>query len=77
MNIEEQILYYVFFYNHILIVVLLYVYALSFLQIVLIFHSYLFSFVSEKKKKNYFCFHLSILSSILEEIKKVILFCLT
>jgi len=56
MNIEEKVLYCVFYYNRILIVVPFYV--LSFSQIVLISYSHLFSFVSGKKKIYYFYSHL-------------------
>jgi len=57
MNIEEKVLYCVFFfYNRILIVVPLY--DLSFSQIVFISHSHLFSFVSEEKNIYYFCSHI-------------------
>jgi len=69
MNIKEKILYYVFFYNRILIVVPLYV--LSFSQIVLISHSQLFSFVFEEKKNLLsLLLFFSLFSSILEGEKK-------
>jgi len=71
MNIEEKILYCVFFYNRILIVVSLYV--LSFSQIVLIYHSQLFSFVFEEKKIYNFALISPLFSSILEEEKKKVI----
>jgi len=70
MNIEENIMYCVFFYNRILVVVPL---CLDFLKNC----SHLFSFVSEEKKSIIFAPISQRFSSILEEIKKkVILSCL-
>jgi len=75
MNIEVKVLYCVFFYNRNLIVVSLY--DLSFSRIVLISHSHLFSFVFKEKKSIMFALISQLFSSILEEIKKVILSCIT
>jgi len=72
MNIEEKIVYCVFFYNWILVVVPLYV--LNFSQIVL---TYLLLF-PKRKRSIIFALIFQWFSSILEEIKKkVILSCLT
>ena len=75
MNIAVKVLYCVFFYNRNLIVVSLY--DLSFSRIVLISHSHLFSFVFKEKKSIMFALISQLFSSILEEIKKVILSCIT